>query len=44
MPMKVKVESPKLKYFDEFIEAEYDYQTTKIISQDRECCTVSYFF
>lgn len=42
MAPKVVVNSPKLKYTEDFIEAEYEYQTTRVDTQgDGETITVS---
>lgn len=30
MALKIRVESPKVKYTENYLEAEYEYQTTKI--------------
>ena len=36
MALKVRVESPKVKYTEDYLEAEYEYQTTKVTTiQDK---------
>lgn len=40
----VRVNSPNVKYTEEFIEAKYEYQTTKIESAEESGIVVSIFF
>lgn len=41
MALKIKVESPKVKYTEDYIEAQYEYQTTKVSEKDTDKYTVT---
>lgn len=46
--VKVRVDSPRLRYTDDFIEAEYEYQTTSVTetgdeNDDKDVYTVSVY-
>lgn len=34
--LKVRVDSPKVRYSEDFIEAEYEYRTTRVAENDRD--------
>lgn len=34
MALKIRVQSPKVKYTEDCIEAQYEYQTTNVIEDD----------
>lgn len=34
--LKIRVDSPKVRYSEDFIEAEYEYRTTRVAENDRE--------
>lgn len=41
MGLKIRVESPKVKYTEDFIEAQYEYETTNVTEDDNMQYTVS---
>lgn len=41
MALKIRVESPKVKYTEDYIEAQYEYQTTNVTEDDNEKFTVT---
>lgn len=34
--LKIRVDSPKVRYSEDFIEAEYEYRTTRVAENDRD--------
>lgn len=41
MALKIHVDSPKVKYTEDYIEAEYEYQTTNVLEKDTDKFTVT---
>lgn len=41
MALKIHIDSPKVKYTEDYIEAEYEYQTTNVLEDDTDKFTVS---
>ncbi|KAK2582632.1 hypothetical protein KPH14_004914 [Odynerus spinipes] len=41
MALKIHIDSPKVKYTEDYIEAEYEYQTTNVLEDDTDKFTVT---